>query len=279
MHTEFSPQLLQWLSRLPAGACIDWGDDGLSPVHPFASRGADPVVDGCPIPWPWHIVGPDEPDWQSFGFGTLVLEYDLDVYEVWPTGPCSGPLGFWITALDRPLDVVSTCQLARLRELPGAFLALSGGWRPGALSAALEKWVRTEVDRTDLKFRWNPGQKSAVFETYGSYTRHLDVAGEETRHWAILYSAPDSRVDTEKYQVDQQDARSLRIAHAQRWARRLPVDPALAWLTPAEVRVLASLSLGDDVYQWATEHRIPTQVGNGLEPVLWAAAVLTLAMK
>ena len=279
MQTDSSPQLLQWLNGLPTGATIEWGDDGLSPEHPYASRGADPVVAGCPIPWPWHIVGPDEPDSQSFGFGTFVLEYDLDVYELWPTGPCSGPLGFWIAALDRPLDVVSTCRLAELRELPGAFLVLSGGWWPRSISAALSNWVRAEADRADIKFDWDPHQRSAVFERFGQYIRPVDLAGEESHNWAILYPAPDPRVDTEKCEVDQRVARSLRIARAHRWARRMPVDPALAWLTPAEARVLAGIGVNDNVYQWATEHRIPTFARNGLEPMLRSAAVLALAVK
>ena len=73
--------------------------------------------------------------------------------------------------------------------------------------------------------------------------------------------------------------RSLRIAHAHRWARRMRVDPALAWLTPAEAKVLAGLNQDDDVYDWAVEHHIPTRVGNGIEPMLPAAAILTLAVK
>jgi hypothetical protein len=238
MHTKSVPRLLDWLKDQLAGVTIEWGDDALSADHPYASRGADPVVAGCPILWPWHIVGPDEPDWQSFGSGTLVLEYDLDVYELWPTGPCSGLLGTWIAELDRPLDVVSTYRLAELRELPGALLVLSGGWRP------------------------------------------CDLAGEKSHRWTILYSASDPRVDTNKCEVDQRATRrSLQIAHAHRWARRMRVDPALAWLTPAEARVLAGIGVWENVYQWATEHRIPIFARNGLEPMLRADAVLTLAVK
>jgi len=281
VQIDSAPQLVEWLQGQPTGTTIAWGDDGLSSDHPYASRAADPVVAGCPIMWPWHVVGPDEPEVQNFGSGTLVLQYDLVVYELWPAGPCMGPIGAWVAEVDRSLDVISTCELAELRELPGAFLVLSGGWRPRTISSALRNWARTEADRADIHFRWDPGQQSAMVATFGRLPGHSGLRATAGRKWVILYAAQESRAMPVVADVDDAEGRAerrgLRIAQAHRWARRMRIDPALSWLTPAEAGVLADLNAEADVYAWAVQHRIRTAPGNGIAPLLAAADVLAVA--
>jgi hypothetical protein len=281
MQIDSAPEVVQWLKARPAGATIAWGDDGLSADHRYASRAADPVVAGCPVLWPWHVVGPDEPEPQNPGSTTLVLEYDLDVYELWPAGPCAGPLGAWAAERDRPLDVVSKREFVELRELPGTFLVLSGGWRPRTISSVLRDWARTRANRPDIDFRWDPQEKSAVFAAFIRFTGHSESRAAAGRKWAILYAAPQSQLARVLADTDDSQGhavrRSLRIAQAHRWARRMRIDPALAWLTPAEAGVLADLGPADDVYAWAVQHRVPTAPGDGIGPLLSAAAVLALA--
>lgn len=78
--------------------------------------------------------------------------------------------------------------------------------------------------------------------------------------------------------LQQRTARQqLRAAEARRWSRRLSVDPALAWLTLADVRMLADPDPPEDVIAWATQHEVMIGLGRGTEPVLQATRVLTLA--
>jgi hypothetical protein len=97
-------EVVRWLNEATGGGCIEWGDDGMSAQRPYALRAVDPVVDGSPAMRPWHIVGLDEPEPEAYDSPPLTLDYDLDVYEVWPVGPCVGPLGAWFIARDQPLD-------------------------------------------------------------------------------------------------------------------------------------------------------------------------------
>jgi hypothetical protein len=55
------------------------------------------------------------------------------------------------------------------------------------------------------------------------------------------------------------------------------LDPALAWVTPAEAWSLADLDPDEDVIRWACRNHVRCGVGDGIEPVLDAARVLAIA--
>ncbi|HEY1296860.1 MAG TPA: hypothetical protein VGJ60_27590 [Chloroflexota bacterium] len=276
-------EVVRWLNEATCGSCIEWGDDGMSAQRPYALRAVDPVVDGCPVMWPWHIVGPDEPEQEAYDAPPLTLDYDLDVYEVWPAGPCVGPLAARFVARDQPLDVVSGRTLGALRGLPGAMLVLSGGWQPASISRALERWASIRATRPDLRFRWNQHQMSALKRTFEPYTRPpRSVTGWAGCEWATLDPAPElpglaAELDPLERLEQRNARRSLRRADVRRWTRRMMVDPALRWLTPAEVRMLVDLDPAEDIFGWAKRYHIPTCSGCGLEPLLATGAVLALA--
>jgi hypothetical protein len=212
----------------------------------------------------------------------LVVEYDLDVFEVWPAGSCIGPIGSWPTGYNQPPDVVTARAVAELRALPGAMLIISGGWLPRSISRALASWTATYTGRADLRFRWNPARRSALLATFRRYVQEPEASDISSRQWIALHPAPQLRnpVDESDKQerLRQHSARKgLRIAEARRWSRRMALDPALAWLTPAEVRMLADLDPLEDVIAWARLHDVRIEGGDGIEPVLEAGRVLTIA--
>ena len=281
MTINSAEEVIRWLYDQQHAALIQWGDDGLTRDRPYITRGADLVVKDCPVPWPWHVVGSDDPDVLDCGTQTLVLDYDLDVYDVWPGCPCADPIGSWPARQDQPLDVVALRAVAELRSLPGSMLVLSGGWVPRTISLALGNWAATYAARPDLRFRWNPAEQSPIVRTFRQYLPQLEERHRSESRWVTLGWAPDLSypkdvLDPERVEV--RDARrTLRIAEARRWARRMTIDPALAWLTPAEASSLVDLDAAQDVTAWAIRHGIRAAAGPGIEPMLPAVPVLALA--
>jgi hypothetical protein len=282
MTIDTKPILLRWLRGLPDATTIHWGDDGVTADHPYAKRAADPVVAVCPVAWPWHVVGSDEPQLSGSQSTTIRLDYELDIYEVWPWGPCQGPIGAWRVGHDRPLDVVTAAAVAELRALPGAMLVLSGGWLPATISSALTDWVAAHGNRSDLCFRWDPTQRSAVVQAFALYVRAGQAGGARAQSCIALRSAPaidnPPLDDSVESRLEASEIRHrIRVATAMRWARRRLVDPELRWLTPAEARVLAGLGPIEDVLAWAVRRRVPIRPARGIEPVLASAPVLAFA--
>jgi hypothetical protein len=271
--------LTGWLRRLPERALVRWGDDGLTPTRRFASRAVDPVVDDCPVAWPWHVLGPDDPDIGSLDAITLIVPYDLDTFEVWPGGPCHGPLASYCVGRDRPLDVVTAAALANLRALPGAMLSVAGGWRPRTISSALSDWAAIFAGRSDLTFHWDAHQRSTVMHTFGRQLHMLEAARSRHHEWCALQPAAPRILPFEDDVCEDGDRawRARRVVEADRWARRATVDPALNWLTPAEVAALLHLRPGHDATAWCLRHGMPSRPGAGLEPVFAAGPVLALA--
>ena len=254
----------------------------MTDAHAYAVRAADPVVPDCPVAWPWHVVGTDEPDCSDHDPSVIRLEYDLDVYDVWPGEPCIEPMGSWVAAYDRPLDVSAARGVSELRTLPGAMLVISGGWLPRSISRALAEWTATYAGRADVRFRWNPAHKSAVLTAVRRYTSAPEASDPRSHQWIALRPAPQVQLplgeaDTQERLRRRNDRKELRVAEARRWGRRMRVDPTLAWLTPAEARMLADLGPAEDVMTWARQHNVRIAVGRGIEPVLDAARLLVLA--
>jgi hypothetical protein len=270
-----------WLRGLPEGAVLRWGDDGLTANRPYACRGVDPVVAGAPVAWPWHVLGPDDPDAAAWDGIALIVPYDLDTFEVWPAGPCHGPLGVYRVGRDLPLDVVTAAAISRLRALPGAMLSVAGGWLPTAISRALADWASLYAGRSDLRFRWDADERSAVVRAFARYARRLEASQSRDTGWVALRPAASRTrffdADTWELGEEEHGRRARRVADAQAWVRRSNVEPMLNWLTPAEVAALLHLGPDQDVLTWCLRHAIPSRPSAGLEPEFAAGPVLALA--
>jgi len=141
--------------------------------------------------WPWHVLGPDEPAYDAADPAWLVLDYDIDVYEVWPPGPCDGPIGSWVTGSDRPLDVRAMQAVAELRSLPGAMLVLAGGWLPRWISRGLAGWTARYTKRGDLRFHWHAGTCSAVLWSLRQSSRTQRFRASRPAEWITLWAVPE----------------------------------------------------------------------------------------
>ena len=280
MTRDPTTTLIEWFQARPAGATLRWGDGGITADHPYATRGADPVIPNCPVRWPWCVVGPDEASRDDAACQkTLVLDYDLDVYEVWPGGLCDGPIGSWVAGRDRPLDVVAARSVTELRALPGAMLAMEGGWWPSSISRVLAEWTAREAGRSDVRFRWHADTWSSILIRRRPY--HKVANSSSLCDCVVLRPAPpiDSVDDASERQKQRLARRELRIAEARRWIRRRAVDPTLAWLTLAEVRMLADLGTAENIPDWAKQHHVAISTADGISPVFEASRVLSLAQR
>lgn len=169
--------VIGWLTCLPAGTVIRWGDDGAQPAPEVHCGWVDvrPIDFELGLNWVWTIVDPhDEEARDSL---TITVDFDVDVWQVYDPS--------LRTCLDQPTVVTRRAERPSGSELDALEatsvgdrrVVCQGGWTTTSVHAALGDWTRTHTGRDDLEFVFVADAASAMLGGVSNESELYDLGG------------------------------------------------------------------------------------------------------